>query len=284
MPEDMPPIRVEALMRLAWGLTLNLSGDETQQKTGEMINERFGKLWESRKLINKDKRYLNEIITYLSSFLRNMGYEKDFLVQELDINENIREEEIKSINDLADLTSISNEGLVARIVAFLFGGASIFPLIERLFGLNKDNTSSLEIVEKSSETVRKMGDTTTTDSTVSKIASDAPQELAVPDEILIFLVGGGIGIFVLTLVIKLVKGWWIKNKILKNTIQDQQSHWETHVREEFERLMKDLFKDIKESTNRYYPNYDESVLGYNDAQVDNFIYSLLPKKDLYVHG
>ncbi len=45
MPEDMPPIGVEALMRLAWGLTLNLSGDETQQKTGEMVNERFEKLW-----------------------------------------------------------------------------------------------------------------------------------------------------------------------------------------------------------------------------------------------
>ncbi len=227
---------------------------------------------------------MNEIITYLSAFLRNMGYEKDFLVQELDINEDIREEEIKSINDLADLTSISNEGLIARIVAFLFGGASIFPLIERLFGLNNDNASSLEIVEKSSETVRKIGDTAITDSQISKIASDAPQELAVPDEILIFLVGGGIGIFVLTVVIKLVKGWWIKNKILKNTIHNQQSHWETHVREEFKSLMKNLFNDIKESTNRYYPNYNECVLGYNDAQVDNFIYSLLPKRDLYVHG
>ena len=132
-PEQNPPIMIVSLMKLAWGLTLNLSADEPQQKAGEMVNERFGKLLETTALSNKGKLYINEIMACLSAFLRNMGYEKDFLVKELDINQSIRNEEIKSINDLADLTSLSNEGLISRIVAFLFGGAFDFPANRTFF-------------------------------------------------------------------------------------------------------------------------------------------------------
>jgi hypothetical protein len=280
MPNNTPPIRVKALMKLAWGLTLNLSGDETQQKTGEMFKDRFVKLWESSTLTNNDKNYLNEIMTSLSTFLRNLGFEKDFLVKELDISQDIREEEIKSINDLADLTSLSNEGLISRIVAFLFGGASIFPLIARLFPYEADNAAPTEKVITT--TAKETGDITKT--IVEKYISDAPPELAVPTEILIFLVGRGIGIFALTLGIKLIKGWWIKHVILKHTIEDQQGHWEAHVREGFKSRVSVLLDDIINFTRLYYPIYYEPILGYIKSERDNFIDSLLPKKDLYVHS
>jgi hypothetical protein len=101
--------------------------------------------------------------------------------------------------------------------------------------------------------------------------------LAVPDEILIFLVGGGIGIFVLTIVIKMVKSWWITNRILRKTIQDQQSHWENHVRPEFKRLMVRLFYDIKGITERYYPNCDgySKLRGLNTLMIEDAIWKIL---------
>jgi hypothetical protein len=106
------------MLQLAWGLTLNLSSESAQQNIGKIFTDRFQKLSEEYKNVASVKRYIDGVNGALSAFLRNMGYEKDFLVVELDTQEKIRDKRIENINELADMTSLSSEGLIAQIVAF----------------------------------------------------------------------------------------------------------------------------------------------------------------------
>jgi hypothetical protein len=103
----IPPFKLKALLRLAWGLTLNLSSDQAQQNLGSLFNESFKKLWEQNSQNENTLRYLHNINGTLSSFLRNMGYEKDFLVVELDTQKKIQEKEIENVNELADSRALN---------------------------------------------------------------------------------------------------------------------------------------------------------------------------------
>lgn len=148
-------------MRLAWGLTLNLSSEESQRKLGETFVDYFKTLMAGLTDAT-DKKYVTNLIAILMPFLRNMGYEKDFLVVELDIQEDLREEQIKNINELADMTSLSTDGLAMRIAAFIFGGStlSILGLWQQYFGNNLQDIPQTTTTNFK-ETVNKVGETTT---------------------------------------------------------------------------------------------------------------------------
>jgi hypothetical protein len=279
----IPPFKLKALLRLAWGLTLNLSGDEAQQNMGIVFNEIFKKLWDQNSQNENTLRYLHNINGTLSSFLRNIGYEKDFLVVELDTQAKIRDKEIENVNQLADMTSLSSDGLITRIVAFFIGGStSLLGAWQSLFQ-SQESTPSLTNGTLN-EVVTKINNMTITNQSSTEITR---QSISVPDtlpnELIVFLLGGSVAFFILIVAMKWVKGWWIKNRILSKTIQEQQQHWEDHVRPEFIRLMKAFLIDVRQITKEHFNQYQEDILGWNDKELVHYIDTIIPRKNLYIH-
>lgn len=82
----------------------------------------------------------------------------------------------------------------------------------------------------------------------------------VPTEIVLCLLGGAIAFFILTIMIKAVKGWWIRERILKKTLDQQQEHWKGHVRPAFIQLLTRLYYQVKVLTRQIYPSYNERIL------------------------
>lgn len=182
-----PPFKLKALLRLAWGMTLNLSSDPAQQNLGSMFNEIFKKLWEQNSQNENILRYLHNINGTLSSFLRNMGYEKDFLVVELDTQAKIRDKEIENINELADMTSLSSDGLITRTVAFFIGGATSVLAAWRSLFQPEESASSLTNGTLN-EIVTKVNNITLTNQNTTEVSGQAPSIPAtLPNELIIFL-------------------------------------------------------------------------------------------------
>jgi hypothetical protein len=122
---------------------------------------------------------------------------------------------------------------------------------------------------------------TVTNQTSTQTAEQIPASL--PNDIVFFLIGGSIGFLIFSVIIKKIKGWWIRNKILADTINEQQQHWQQHVRPEFKRLLLEFYKDLRRMTIQYFPRYQEEILYYQESQVLNYIDSIIPKTNLYVH-
>ena len=279
----IPPFKLKALLRLAWGLTLNLSSDQAQQNLGNLFNDSFKKLWEQNSQNENTLRYLHNINGTLSSFLRNMGYEKDFLVVELDTQKKIQEKEIENVNELADMSSLSSDGLITRIVAFFIGGATTLLGAWQTLFQSDESVPSLTNGTLN-EIVTKINNITLTNQNTSEVtgqSSSLPATL--PNELVIFLLGGSAAFFIFVVAMKSVKGWWIKNRILSRTIEEQQLHWQKHVRPEFIRLMKAFFIDVKQITREHYNHYQEDILGWNDRELVHYIDTIIPRKYLYIH-
>ena len=279
-----PPIKLKTLLKMAWGMTLGLSNDQAQQHLGDLFTETFKDLVKQRPEDLNATKYLNAINGSLSSFLRSMGYEKDFLVVELDTQKKIQEKEIENVNELADMTSLSSDGLITRTVAFFIGGAgSVLAVWQSLFQ-SEESASSLTNGTLN-EIVTKVNNITITNQSTTEISGQVPSVPAnLPNEIAIFLLGGSVAFIVFVIAMKMVKGWWIKNRILSKTIKEQQEHWESHVRPEFIRLLKAFFYDVKQITSEYFNEYREDIMAWDDNRLTTYIRTILPREKLYIHN
>ena len=212
-----------------------------------------------------------------------MGYEKDFLVIELDTQKKNQDREIENMNELADMTSLSSEGLIAKVVAFFGGGATSLLVLSKGLFQSEDSASKLTNGTLSA-VVTKINNLTITNQNTTELSGQVPSTSpALPNEVIYFLIAGGISFFLFILIMKLIKGWRIK-RILNRTIEEQQKHWEKHVRPEFIRLMMEFFYDIKEITRENFRQYREDILGYSDRLVTEYISDLIPRENLYIHN
>jgi hypothetical protein len=136
------------------------------------------------------------------------------------------------------------------------------------------------------EIVTKVNNVTTiTNQSTTEISGQVPSIPAnLPNEIVIFLLGGSVAFIIFVVAMKRVKGWWIKNRILNRTIKEQQEHWETQVRPEFIRLLKTFFYDVKQITSEHYNQYREDILIWDDSKLTTYIKTILPREKLYIHN
>jgi hypothetical protein len=114
-----PPLRFDSTIELAWGLTLNLSHEKNEVKIGQAFLDYYKMMKERFKSNNHVSGYLENLDGLMSTYLRSMGFERDVFVKGLDIIDKVRDERIKGINDLADMTSFSKDGLILRVSSFL---------------------------------------------------------------------------------------------------------------------------------------------------------------------
>jgi hypothetical protein len=119
-----PPLRVDATLHLAWGLTLNFSHDKKQVEMGKIFNNVLEKLEKGAEPDPNDRLYVRNLISFLSTFLRSIGFERSVYFDYLNTQVKKRDEVIKNLNELADVTSFSKEGSIVRIASF-FGIGSL---------------------------------------------------------------------------------------------------------------------------------------------------------------
>jgi hypothetical protein len=276
---SVPPITTSSIIRLVWGLTLNLSADQNQQIVGKSFLDQYMKLSTDSVNIREHKKFFDELNGPISSFLRNMGYEKDFLVQELDIGEKIRQKRIENIAELADMTSLSAEGLIARVIAFIFGGTitSLSGILQSISRFSPDPANTTTV---SSEMVTKLLDVTWTNQTIVETVNPGSNQFSM--EILAFLLGGTIGFFAFAFSIKLLKGR-LQQRIINSTIDGQQAHWKKHVRPEYVNLLYAFFCDLKKIINDNFPGHSDDWLVADETEIKRRLKEIIPKEQLYIH-
>jgi hypothetical protein len=117
--QNIPPIRVDTTVHLAWGLSLNLSSDENQKQLGSSVKDYFKDLGNRVGNDEKAKNYVDNLFALITAYLRTVGFERDVYARNLTLLEKNRENTIESLNDLADMTSFSTESLIIRVSSFL---------------------------------------------------------------------------------------------------------------------------------------------------------------------
>lgn len=135
----MPPFTVRSMVKLCWGLTLNLSHFEQQNKIGADLKERiFGLLDYSI-----DKSFLRNLTMILAQTLRTMAFTRDAHVRMVDDQARILKEKEKFWRDITQMASFSKEGLPIQVLSFL--GLGSFGVIGNSLGswIKYDDTSTM---------------------------------------------------------------------------------------------------------------------------------------------
>ncbi len=244
-PLSRPPLRVDSTLHLAWGLTLNLSSDENQREEAKEFNKIIDNLREEFKQDEEALNYLDNLASFLSTYLRSVGFERSVYANYLDTQKSKQEKIIENLNDLADVSSFSQEGAIVRIASFL-GIGSLAEFVTKYFAPNAEPTLNVQIG--------------------------------------IILFFGFLGLAVTSIVLKVLRGRGIQS-VIEATLEKQQRFWTGHARESFKKSLTHLFDDVKKLVEDRYPHYatsgKERILT-DGKEIDSLIDDILPQKNLYV--
>jgi hypothetical protein len=96
------------------------------------------------------------------------------------------------MNELADMTSLSSEGLIARVVAFFGGGATSLLVLWKGLFQSEDSVSTLTKGTLSA-VVTKINNITITNQNTTELSGQVPSSSpTLPNEVIYFLIAGGI--------------------------------------------------------------------------------------------
>ncbi len=243
-PASRPPLRVDSTLHLAWGLTLNLSSDSNQVEEGGEFNKVLDNLREEFKQDSEALNYLDNLASFLGAYLRSVGFERSVYANYLDTQKTKQEKIIDNLNDLADVSSFSQEGVIVRIASFL-GIGSLADFAAKFFAPNAETTLNVRI-----------------------------------GMILFF---GFLGLAATSIVLKVVRGRRIQ-KAVEATLSKQQSFWTGHAKGSFKKSLKNLFDDVKKLAEDRYPDYVKSgkePILTDDKELDRLMEDILPQTNLY---
>jgi hypothetical protein len=234
---------VDAALHLAWGLTLGFSHDDKQVEMGKIFNRIFENFEKNLASDPEKRRYFDNFASFLSTFLRSIGFERSVYFDYLNTQNKKRDEIIKNLNEIADVTSFSQEGTIIRIGSF-FGIGSLAEFISRII---PGTTSTL------------------------------------PIELGAILFGGFIGLILVTVVLKILRGRLVQ-KAIGDALQKQQWFWTQHARPNYKHSLEHLFQDLQRLVEKEYSAYadsgEENVLS-DWRIVDPLIEDILPPINLY---
>lgn len=201
-----PPISLVSTVELAWGLTLNFSSDEKENKVGAEFLTGFMDLKTRYKDDPRAAAYLDGLSSILSGYLRTSGFERDTFISCLDVYKKSRDSRLKNIDDLANLASVSPGSFLARMAGFL-GIGSLSAVIGTV-------------------------------TSVAKPTSGLPFNLAA------FLLFGFGGVLLVTFVVRALESTFIESA-MRNCEEGQLAFWRTVARPQFKRELKHLANQVQ---------------------------------------
>lgn len=308
-----PPIGIRAITHLAWGLTMNLSEEDKQNKLGEDVREFWKKfipsygqteeveLKQSESNNNIDpiaERYLQNIFASLSAYLRSIGYERNVYVAYLDAQKNIRDQSIAYWNDLADLVSFSKDGLLIRLASFFGIGGSTILTSTNFFGFIPGGSLFSSIQNNASQALKQAAislngaaDKLLNKSDVAKLLNEESskltgkaeslQQVVLPYEIIVFLIAGFTGMMAVIIFLRWYRTRRIKG-IFIGSLEEQQKYWEKIARPSFRQSLLHLTRDVAEIMKFYYNEYYNMFI--KDLEIKEIIDDILPKQQLYANS
>ena len=213
-----PPLTIDATIQLAWGLTLNLSHETTQNATGKDFMEWLKILRTSYENDKTAQFYIDNLYAILSSYLRTSAFEREVYVGYLDTYKNLREANTKNITAIGDLASVSSGSLLTKLAAFVGFG------------------SLIEIIG------------------VATHLATPTQGLPFNLNYLIF---GGLGGLIATIIaFRLARGWLIQ-RVEKHSYRKQLLLWKNTAKPAFIRELLFLLERLRPLVKKMYKNYND---------------------------
>lgn len=286
---NKPPLRIDATLHLAWGLTMNLSGIENQVTLGQTLRDYYLKDFVgtySGEEINdpKTKRYLDNLGALLSTYLRSVGYEKDVYDNYLDIQKKKRDQKIANINNLADFTSLSSESAVAKIASFV-GIGSVAELLKSVPSAQMQQQLSATVAALTEQAKNHPADADKISSLISNVtaATNAINSSTVLSPDIALIIGiGFVGMVGLTLGFRRVRDKWTI-RYIDEAYRLQQEYWESVARPSYFLSLRHLFEDVRLLVNKEYTGYKEPILD-EPGRANEIIDDILPRTFLYVNN
>jgi hypothetical protein len=226
-----PPITIESILNLAWCFHLIISENKFQSELGIFAKNYFKGMKENYKKDDTALIFLDNILYLTLGYIQNISFGRyTYHLYRMTLRKN-REESIRYWNEIANVTSLSNEGIFLRIVSFFIGG---LPALS---------------------------------SGQSTLTSSIPPNFEI---LILFIIFGLISLIPLTILLKYLRNWQNK-KIITKLIQEEIFFWKIIGRPNYRDNMKRLFEDTKNLYKMYYPKYYEIIEEMDDKIIDKII-------------
>jgi hypothetical protein len=269
-----PPLRVDSTLHLAWGLTLFLSHDDKQGTLADQLKERLLASFQFEKLDSNGVRYVNNLITVISAYLRRMGFEKETYDEYLNAEKEKLERVTKYWQNVGDMTSFSTESTIIKVTSFLGIGSSGEFLIKWLQSFEQETKQA---VVNATQTATQLNATQTA---TQLNATQTDTQLYSMPEIGYILIFGSIGLFTSIIFSKWFGSYRVE-KARARTLSRQQEYWKKIVRTNYQEGLVHLYNDIKILVDSHYSGYTEPILS-EKGKVEQVIDEILPREVIYV--
>ncbi len=250
-----PPLLIESTLHLAWGLTLYLSTSDKQGQLAQAINQNVMASFTTTNLGDTDKRFVNNLVTMIASYLRRMGFEKDVYDGYLQSEKDKLQRKTEYWKNMGAMISFSGDSAIVKIASFFGVGAAGKTLMDFL---NTKNIPS-DGVSKSSNIVANYSLHGVVNNTPNATNTMSNSSGFTADWIGGILIGGTIGLLITIALLS-----WISNKMTdraeKKVNKNQDEYWQHKMRERYKEELKILYDDIVYLIKYYYPKYDNDPL------------------------
>jgi len=289
----IPPLRVDSSVRLAWSLTMGLSGDSNQNEMGETIKEQWVALIK-RYTAGIESITTGNRTTSRTSTGDGANPNNQVAVTEWTTTAYPSAQNFNSLIEPRDLLYIEN--LWTVIGSYL-----------RRTGFERDVYARyLDTLDKNRllyiESLNELADMTSFLSeslivrissflalgTLADIVNDISRFIVIPGpggtpipppDPVVFLAFGGIGLFVTLVFFKIWRKWKFKERN-NDMFQEQGEYRNKIARLNFRKGLIQLYKDVRDLAVKFYPGYYEDPFN-NDNAIGDLVDSLLPSKDVY---
>lgn len=266
--DSRPPLTINSLLNLCWGLSLTLSKDENQQKIGEKFLDAILELWKKNSPEKPDSSapltkgqqnrldFIQNLLASITGVVRNIGYVKDAHDRRLNELEEKYKTKVAWYEGISEISSLKQEGLIAKIASFVGGGsiATLATNIGDLFSTSKEQFANLEKLIN------------LTDNATKKAEIFNQMEALARDEGSVFsgyeislFVASGIGLMLLVaLIVRRIKDDNLeKARISKN--DELQGYWENNMKPEISDYIYHFYEDVSSLLEIYYKDKLEQM-------------------------
>jgi hypothetical protein len=120
------PVTGKSILKMCWGMTLNLSHEPQERELGKAFTDRFLEIfaeWEKKKKNPSHQMFIHNLMFVLSGTLRNIAFVRENHVLYLDYQADRLTRRRRNLEQVADPASFSGSGLYSKVGSFVGFGS-----------------------------------------------------------------------------------------------------------------------------------------------------------------
>lgn len=298
--DSRSPFTINSLLNLCWGLSLTLSKDENQQKTGEKFLDALLELWKRNSPENPEPTtpltkgqqnrldFTQNLLASIIGVVRNIGYVKDGHDRRLNELEDKYKKKVAWYEGISEISSLKQEGLIAKIASFV-GGGSIVTFASNIGDLFSPSKPQFDNLEKLMNL---------TDNATKKAEIFNQMEILARDEGFVFsgyeislFIASGIGLMLLVaLIMSRIRDDKIEAAREAKNIK-LQDYWQNNMKPEITDYVYHFYEDVSSLIDIYYKDRSEQmrkefakeITGDENGQLDSKVIKKYIFEDILPH-